>query len=177
VATTAYFQWGTTTYYNFGNTSSQSIGSGRNPVAVGQGFSGASPGITYYYRVVAYNSAGYSYGLQQSFTVPLPGAPSVVTTPATNITRTNAQLNGTVNSNGQSTTVYFRYRTASPVGSWNLQSPPLDNGSGTTDWLVFTGAQLSPVLTPNTTYNFQVYATNTSGQTTYGAILSFTTLP
>jgi hypothetical protein len=143
---------------------------------VNASYTGLTPGTTYYFRIVAYNSAGYSYGLQQSFTAPLAGAPSVVTTPATNITQTNAQLNGTVNSNGQSTTVYFRYRRTSPVGSWNVQAPPLDNGSGTTDWLVFTNAQLLPVLAPNTSYDFQVYATNASG-TTYGAILTFRTLP
>ncbi|MBI5778930.1 MAG: hypothetical protein HZA49_05685 [Planctomycetes bacterium] len=176
--TTVYFQYGIYSYwYNYGNTSSQPIGNGRTPITVTQGFTSSTPGVTYYFRVVAYNSFGqYSYGAQQSFTTPLAGAPSVVTNPATNITRTNAQLNGTVNSNGLGTTVYFRYRTASPQGPWNIQSPPLDNGSGTGDWLVWTGQSLEPALIPNTLYEFQVYATNASG-TTYGAILSFRTLP
>ncbi len=179
--TTVYFQWGLTTSYG-NTTSSQNIGNGTASVDVVSQITGLTSGTTYYYRVVATNANGTSTGGPQSFITLAggggggSGAPSVTTNAATNITSTNARLNGIVNSNGLSTTVYFRYRTASPVGSWNIQSPPLDNGSDTSDWFVFTNAQLLPVLAPNTNYNFQVYATNTAG-TTYGAILSFTTLP
>jgi len=174
--TTAYFQYGTSPSFYSYNSSTQSIGNGRTPITVTASFVTSTPGLTYYFRIVANNAGGQSLGTQQSFTVPLPGAPTVITQPATNITQTNAQLNGTVNSNGQTTTVYFRYRTTSPQGAWNLQSPPLDNGNGTTDWIVFTNAQLIPALIPNTSYDFQVYATNAVG-TTWGAILSFRTPP
>jgi len=176
--TTVYFQWRTSTLLPW--TSSQypeNIGNGRIPVTVSPVTLILQSGTTLYYRIVAYNAGGYSYGAELSFTTPLPGAPTVITQPATDITRTNARLNGLVNSNGQSTTVYFQYGTTPTVGpSWYLQSPPFDNGSGTGDWIVSTGQQLFPVLNPNTIYYFRVYATNASG-TTYGGILSFRTLP
>ncbi|MEW6026222.1 MAG: fibronectin type III domain-containing protein [Planctomycetota bacterium] len=178
VATTVYFQWGTTPSYNYGNTSSQSAGNGRSFVPISLGFTGATPGATYYYRVVAYNGGGYSYGLQQSFTTPLPGAPTVITQAATNIGRTTAVLNALVNSNGQNTTVYFQYGTTSTYSptTWYTQSPPFNNGDGTGDWIISTNGELLPVPAPGTTYYFRAYATNASG-TTYGGILSFTTLP
>jgi len=177
--TTAYFQFGFTTSYGY-TSSAQSIGNGRTPITVTAYYPlGVTPGATYYFRIVAYNSGGPSFGAQQSFTTPLAGAPNVTTQAADNITSTNARLSGIVNSNGQTTTVYFRYRRTTPQGAWNVQSPPFDNGNGTTDWIVSAGApsqQLLPALSPNTTYSFQVYATNAAG-TTYGVILSFTTLP
>jgi len=67
LATTAYFQWGTSTAY--GNTTpSQSLGSGTSATALSANLSGLAAATTYYYRVVATNSAGTVYGSAVSFT-------------------------------------------------------------------------------------------------------------
>jgi PKD repeat protein len=66
LATTVYFQWGTSPSYG-NSTSSQSIGSGTNTVNVSANLSGLSPDTTYYYRIVATNSAGTTYGSGMSF--------------------------------------------------------------------------------------------------------------
>ncbi len=65
--TTVYFQWGLDTSY--GNiTASQNIGSGISNVFVSEDISGLSTDTTYYFRVVATNTYGTSYGSDMSFT-------------------------------------------------------------------------------------------------------------
>jgi len=66
LATTVYFQWGTSPSYG-NSTPSQSIGSGTSTVNVSANLSGLSPDTTYYYRIVATNSAGTTYGSGMSF--------------------------------------------------------------------------------------------------------------
>jgi hypothetical protein len=76
-ATTAWFQWGTST--SLGNaTPQQSVGSGTSAQTISANLSGLAPGTTYYFRIVAQNSAGASQGAIQSFTTPqvAPAAPS-----------------------------------------------------------------------------------------------------
>lgn len=64
--TSAYFEWGTTT--SFGNrTPTQSVGSGTKDVPISADLSGLASGTTYYFRVVAKNSAGEAYGVSSSF--------------------------------------------------------------------------------------------------------------
>ena len=48
-------------------------------------------------------------------------APAVITESATNITQSSATLNGTVTTNGLSTTVWFEYGTV--TGSYGCNSP------------------------------------------------------
>jgi phosphodiesterase/alkaline phosphatase D-like protein len=66
LATTVYFQWGTSPSYG-NSTPSQSIGSGTSTVNVSANLSGLLPNTTYYYRIVASNSAGTTYGSGMSF--------------------------------------------------------------------------------------------------------------
>jgi len=77
--TTAYFQWGTTT--NYGNTVPNppiSCGSGTTTIGFGvPNLTGLTPNTTYHYQLVANNSAGTSYGGDQTFTTPSGGAPPV----------------------------------------------------------------------------------------------------
>jgi sugar lactone lactonase YvrE len=68
---------------------------------------GLVPDVNYFFRWVA--ADGSSQALGQSFT--LVAVPTVVTTPATLVTRTTARLNGTVDPNGSPTTVTFEYST------------------------------------------------------------------
>lgn len=92
-------------------------------------------------------------------------APTPVATAATGITATSAQLNGTVNPNGASTTAWFDFQSAS-VGSQSM-------GSGNSA-VAMTGYTASG-LTPNTTYTFRVGAINVNGSVVSN-IVSFTTL-
>jgi N-acetylneuraminic acid mutarotase len=99
---------------------------------------------------------------------PTPGAPSATTNPATNIASFSATLNGTVNPNGSSTSVYFQYGPTTTYGA-------------TTSSRSYSGNTIRAVnanitgLTANTTYHFRIVATNSYG-TRYGSDRTFTTL-
>lgn len=141
---------------------------------------GLSQASTYYYQAIAENSQGTTYGVVKSFTT-LAGSPVATTVAATNVLSTTATLNGRVNSGGAATTVKFCYYTSSSVdGSGKITSCTLSNTVTT----VGAAAGLTAVslnidsLTANTTYYFQVVASNTVAGTTtniYGAVLSFMT--
>jgi hypothetical protein len=95
------------------------------------------------------------------------GNPVVTTGRASNITRSSAILNGTVNPNGRTTTVYFQYGTRTRYGST------------TANW-TYTGNTMQsvsvrvPRLRPNTTYHFRLVETNNGG-TSYGSDMTFRT--
>ena len=106
-----------------------------------------------------------------SFNLTNVGAPVAQTGTATTITNNSATLNGSVNPGGLITTVDFNYGLTAALGSTiTAAQSPL---SGTTSSPV--SASLTG-LTPNTTYYYQVTATNPSGQSD-GEITSFKTLP
>jgi hypothetical protein len=97
------------------------------------------------------------------------GAPSATTGPALNLTTSSANVTGSVNPNGQSTTFSFQFGTTTGYG---LQTNPQSVGSGTQDQVVsstLTG------LRPGTTYHYRLIATNASA-TTVGMDLTFSTL-
>jgi len=98
-----------------------------------------------------------------------PPAPlaTVATTAGTSVTNTSATLNGTVNPNGSSTTVYFQYGTTASYGSQTANQ-------------VFTGS-ISQGVTANisgliggTTYHYRLVAKNAGG-TSVGSDVFFTT--
>ena len=141
---------------------------------------GLSQATTYYYQAIGDNSQGTSYGVIKSFTT-LAGSPVATTVAATNVLSTTATLNGRVNPGGASTTVKFCYHTSSSVdGSGKITSCTLTTTAAT----VGASAGLTSLsfnvdsLTANTTYYFQVVASNIvsgSTNTIYGAVLSFKT--
>jgi hypothetical protein len=67
LSTTYYFNYGTTTSYG-STTASANAGSGTSNVSVSADVIGLSANTTYHIRIVATNSAGTSYGSDQSFT-------------------------------------------------------------------------------------------------------------
>ena len=69
--------------------------------------SGLSPGTTYYWQTVTTSSWADTYGPVNSFTTLAP--PLVSTTDATSIASTTANLNGIINSRGNTTTTSFCY--------------------------------------------------------------------
>jgi hypothetical protein len=66
LASNCYFEYGTTTSYG-SQTATQSIAAGNATASVNATLTGLSTATTYYYRIVAANSAGASYGAQGSF--------------------------------------------------------------------------------------------------------------
>jgi hypothetical protein len=98
--------------------------------------------------------------------------PTVSTIDATNLAPTSATLNGTVNPNGSSTTVYFEYGTdytLSPPNVITTASQPF--GWGTSS-LIATFNISS--LTANTSYYYRVVAVNSAG-IQRGSIVAFST--
>lgn len=97
--------------------------------------------------------------------------PTVTTTAATNILQTTATLNGSINANGDSTTVTFDYGLTTAYGSTaTAAQSPVTGSTATAVSVDLTG------LTPNTLYHFRVNGTNPVGPSN-GADLTFTTLP
>jgi len=95
--------------------------------------------------------------------------PTVTTGPALSSTSSSANVTGTVNANGESTTYSFQYGTTTGYGS---QTSPQLAGSGNADQIVsatLTGLQAG------TAYHYRLIATNASG-TTVGTDASFTTV-
>jgi len=96
------------------------------------------------------------------------GLPVVITNPASFIASYSSTLNGSVNPHGLSTTVYFRYGTTTNYGHTTATQTRAGNAYQNISANVTN-------LNANTTYHFQIVATNSAG-TTYGSDRTFTTL-
>jgi phosphodiesterase/alkaline phosphatase D-like protein len=139
---------------------------------VSRTITGLTNNTTYHYRVVASNANGTSYGSDIIFTIGTVGTtPTATTNAASELSSSNATLNGTVNANDSPTTVIFEYGLDTNYGDTFVadQSPV----SGSSDTPVSTTIS---ELVPNTVYHYRVVAQNANG-TTNGADMSFTTLP
>jgi uncharacterized protein (TIGR03437 family) len=145
------------------------IGAGITAVSVSGGIASLTMGTTYYFQAVAQSSGGTAYGSILSFTT-LAIAPTAATTPASSVTLTGAILQSTVNPNGLDTHIWFLYSTSSSL-SGAVSTPQQDIGSSTAAFSIGAGITL---LSPDTTYYFQVLAQSGAG-TSKGLILSFTT--
>lgn len=160
-----YFQYGTTTAYG-GTTPSTDAGAGTAPVTATANITGLKSSTTYHYRLVAVSSGGTTNGADATFTTTTP--PAVTAGNPTNIKRSSAGLNGTVNPEGQSTTYYYRYGTTTAYG---LQTGPSSAGSGKTPVAVHVTIH---GLSSSATYHYQLVATNAGG-TSYGPDQTVTT--
>jgi len=169
--TSYWFEYGTS--QSLGNsTAFQSVGSGSGSVNVSASTYNISQNQTYYFRVVAQNQYGISYGSTLSFYSGSGGgggdAPFVQTNPATNITASAATLNGyvTPNYNG-STYGWFEYGTNQNYLSYTTNSRYVGSGSYSQN----ISEQIYS-LNSGVTYYFRAVARNDSG-TNYGQTLSF----
>src|SRR5439155_1597066 len=140
---------------------------------------GLTAGTTYFYCAIASNSVGTALGSLLTFATPLP--PTVTTTAATSVSSTGAVLNGQANPNGSTTTGWFRYASTDP-GACNDSFGSRAPASSFNDSQLGAGAasaaysQAIGGLLPGTTYYFCAIANNAYG-TSFGSVLSFTTLP
>jgi hypothetical protein len=152
--------WRNGASYSTGNTGTTFANYGSATVA-GQSYS--------YYVVVHLTSGATVTSNTVSATAPTNCAvPATVTTlAATNISSSGATMNGSVNPNGLSTTVWFQWGTTTALGQ--------NTGSATTTGT--TAASWSSTfsgLAQNATIFYRIAAQNSAG-TSYGSTLSFTT--
>lgn len=116
-----------------------------------------------------YNRALSDAEVGSTWNIQLANGPTAVTAAATSVTGNSATLNGTVNANGNSTTVTFEYGLTTAYGTTLPGVPATVTGTSATPVsLGITG------LTPNTLYHFRVNASNTQGNSN-GADMTFTT--
>jgi Bacterial Ig domain len=102
--------------------------------------------------------------------VPPPGPPTVVTTPASNITLTTATLNGRVSSNGSTTSLFFERSDRPGEPNW-IAATPATAPFGASD---FTYSGTLAGLQPHTSYSYRAVGRNSLG-TIFGTVQSFTT--
>ena len=171
--TSYWFEYGSTSALG-SKTTTQSIGSGYPSIQAPAYVTGLAANTTYYYRLVAQNSYGKVAGVEYTFKttqgVPPPrgSAPSPVTLSASGISRTTANISGTVNPDGSATQYWFEYGKTQDLGS---TIGFISAGDGTAK--VPVSASISN-LDAATTYYFRVNAQNQFGTIT-GAIVSFKT--
>lgn len=171
-STSYWFEYGETT--GLGNrTVSQQVGSGYTSTPTPAYITGLRANTVYYFRLSAKNSLGTVNGGTLTFKTnnnpPLPGlAPTTSTSSASNVSRTAANVNGSVNPNGWQTSYWFEYGKDNNLGFVTaFQSAGNGNSS------INVSMSLSG-LEAQTRYYFRLNAQNQYG-TINGAILNFTT--
>jgi len=167
-SSTITYQYGLTTAYGSTVAGVPSPVGGTTITATSAAITGLIINTVYHFREVAVNIGGTSYGNDMIFSTVGP-LPSVVTTAASAVTTTSATLNGTVNANGNNSTVNFEYGLTTSYGTTLPGVPPTVSGSSVTPVLAaITG------LLPGNTYHFRVDGINTNG-TSFGNDMTFNT--
>ena len=155
-STAVTFQYGLTVAYGSTATAVPSPVTGNIVTAVSASIAGLTGNTLYHYRVVGTNAGGTSNGNDMTFNTA--GPPTVVTNPATSITNTTAQLNGTVTANNFSSTVSFDWGLTIAYGNNLAGTPSPVTGNSPTPVL----ANISGLVFGNT-YHFRCCATNAGG--------------
>jgi len=120
---------------------------------------GLTPNTLYHFRINGTNIGGTTNGADLTFTTAAI-APTVTTTAATAITTTGATVNGIINANNASTTVWFDYGLTVAYGTTVSGVPsPVTGIANTNVSAVLTG------LTTATTYHYRVRGVNSAGAT------------
>ena len=154
---------------NYGaRTPAVDVGNGFTPLSFTAQVSNLLPGPTWHFRIVAQNSAGTSFGDDETFTV-FDSAPTVSTLPVLSVSRRDSILYGSIRPNDYAATVYFEYGTTTSLGD-TTPVVQLDPGYD----LKYVSRK-APGLRSGTTYYYRIVAVTSSG-TVVGEIQSFTTL-
>jgi hypothetical protein len=159
---TVRFQWGTSTGYGFFTDTQIMTATGTFNASL----SSLSPDTTYHFRAAAYGD-GTSYGDDKTFTTKAGSVSLTVTTDdATEVTQTEATLNGTLTDLGTvaKVTVSFEWGETTSYGTGTNPKTMTATGSFSTS--------LSD-LSPGTTYHFRTKAV--AGETIYGMDKTLTT--
>jgi hypothetical protein len=139
---------------------------------------------TYFYRVVARNETGVTDGPSAQFTTL--AAPVLTTAPAQHVSRTVATLSGTVNPLGVETHYHYAYVHQQGYEEELRLGAEDPYAQGTSTPEVAIGSESTPEptepvevtgLSPGTTYDYAVVATNSLGVTVVGPNQMFTTAP
>lgn len=165
LSTSWWFEYGRTASYG-SRTGSHSAGSGRSERGVSAGITRLKPSTTYHFRLVAQNGRGRSYGGERTFTTA--GPPSVQTGVAQGVGPDTAQLVGSLDTGGRSTTWWFEYGTSTRYGSSTAR-----RNAVTAAGMQGVGAAVTG-LAPATAYHYRLVA-RSDGGTSYGRDVSFTT--
>ena len=164
---TASFEYSTSQSMTGSSIASAGSASGATSTAVSASLTGLSPGTTYWYRVKATNPTGTSNGSTQSFTT-LGAVPTATSGSPTSVSSGRATLNGVVNANDLTTTVWFTIGTKSDLSDGKRIDYRDLSGNASTDVSV-----TATDLVESTRYYFRIEASNTLG-TSRGDIKSFT---
>ena len=167
--TTYHFEYGASPTALSSTTQTVDAGSGTGSVPVSVSVSGLAAGQNYYFALVATNSSGTTDGNLQLFTTGQASA-TATTGQASAIGSSTATLTGSVNPGALDTTDHFEYGTSAVALS--SSTPTFNDGSGSGS--VSVSVTLHN-LKPDTTYEFRLVATNSSG-TSAGVEETFTTL-
>jgi hypothetical protein len=123
----------------------------------------------YHYRLDATDSAGTTYGSDETFTTDAL-KPQVSTGAAQGVGQSTATLTGTLDAQGAASTYWFQYGTSENYGT---SAPAGSASAGSLSATVGESVSISS-LTPGTTYHFRLVSNNAGG-TEYGADQLFTT--
>jgi hypothetical protein len=167
--TSCQFEYGISGSYGQSAPCSPSPGSGSSPVAVQVSIAGLSPNTIYYYRLTATNANGTVHSAEAQFTTL---SPPIVEEFASDVNRSTAKIDASIDPLGAETTYRFEYGPDSSYGT-TFPVPDGDIGSGSEGVLV---GEMLTGLQPGATYHFRVVATNASG-TTEGEDRTFNTVP
>jgi hypothetical protein len=162
LTTTVTFEYGTTTSYGNSATASQSPATGDSITNINVDISDLTPATLYHFRVKAENSFGIAYGTDIEFTtLGCSQFPTVTTLAATGMT-----LNGTINANGLTTTVWFVVESPKS-GGWHqlVAIPSIATGDS------ITNVSLNIRHSGPWPFIFKVKAENSCG-VIYGSVMS-----
>ena len=165
LATTWWFEYGASVSYGQ-KTASHSAGSGTTARAVSDGVTKLTAGKSYHFRLVAQNSSGRVFGLDRLFTTV--GAPTATTGAAQSVGPDTAQLTGSLDTLGRSTTWWFDYGTTTKYGRSTTHRSAGSKAGVQTVTAPLTG------LAANTAYHYRLVA-KSDGGTKYGADATFST--
>ncbi len=168
---TVWFEYGTTMSLGY-SIGYQSIGAGNYSQNISSYISSLQANATYYFRAVAQNTYGTSYGSILSFITQTGyqtgNAPIVSTNSASYIYQNSALLNGTVNPNYSLTTAWFEWGGTNSLGNRTTSQSMGDGTIASPLSFALTG------LNSGINYYYRVAAQNSYG-TSYGNILNLTT--
>lgn len=147
--TTCYFEYGETLAYGL-STDSELIGNGVSDIQYSEAISDLKYNAEYHFRVVATNSEGTFYSEALTFRT-TEGIPEPLTGSATSVTSDSAELNGTIDPNGESLTYCFVYGTTANYGGISSKKT-MAGGDDSVDVSINISG-----LEPGTTYHYSLY--------------------